>query len=78
MLLLDKPVRITSNHALQVVKRLFRAEKAGHAGTHDPLASGLIPILLGYATRSPGYLLDAPHGDNAQGHPAAPTATPTR
>lgn len=59
MLLLDKPVGITSNHALQVVKRLFRAEKGGHAGTLDPLASGLLPVLLGDATRFSGYLLDA-------------------
>lgn len=60
MLLLDKPVGISSNHALQVAKRLFRAEKAGHAGTLDPLASGLLPVLLGDATRFSGYLLDAP------------------
>ena len=60
VLLLDKPVRITSNHALQAVKRVFRAEKAGHAGTLDPLASGLLPVLLGEATRFSGYLLDAP------------------
>ena len=60
MLLLDKPVGISSNHALQAVKRLFRAEKAGHAGTLDPLASGLLPVLLGDATRFSGYLLDAP------------------
>lgn len=51
---------ITSNHALQSVKRLFRAAKAGHAGTLDPLASGLLPVLLGDATRFSGYLLDAP------------------
>ena len=60
MLLLDKPVGITSNHALHAVKRLFRAEKAGHAGTLDPLASGLLPVLLGDATRFAGHLLDAP------------------
>lgn len=59
MLLLDKPVGISSNHALQAVKRLYRAEKAGHAGTLDPLASGLLPVLLGEATRFSGYLLDA-------------------
>lgn len=60
VLLLDKPLGITSNHALQAVKRLYRAEKAGHAGTLDPLASGLLPVLLGDATKFSGYLLDAP------------------
>ena len=59
VLLLDKPARISSNHALQAVKRIYRAEKAGHAGTLDPLASGLLPVLLGEATRFSGYLLDA-------------------
>ncbi len=59
VLLLDKPVGITSNHALQAAKRLYRAEKAGHAGTLDPLASGLLPVLLGDATRFSGYLLEA-------------------
>ncbi len=60
ILLLDKPVGLSSNHALQAAKRLFQAEKAGHAGTLDPLASGLLPVLLGDATRFSGYLLDAP------------------
>lgn len=59
VLLLDKPVGASSNHALQAVKRLYRAEKAGHAGTLDPLASGLLPVFLGDATRFCGYLLDA-------------------
>ena len=44
VLLLDKPVGLSSNDALQKVKRLFRADKAGHTGTLDPLASGLLPI----------------------------------
>ena len=66
MLLLDKSLGISSNHALQAVKRLFRAEKAGHAGTLDPLASGLLPVLLGDATRFSGYLLDAPKRYEAQ------------
>jgi tRNA pseudouridine55 synthase len=60
VLLLDKAVGISSNHALQAAKRLFNAEKAGHAGTLDPLASGLLPVLFGDATRFSGYLLDAP------------------
>lgn len=50
---------MSSNHALQAVKRLYRADKAGHAGTLDPLASGLLPVLLGDATRFSSYLLDA-------------------
>lgn len=51
VLLLDKPCGISSNAALQEAKRLFRAAKAGHAGTLDPLASGLLPVLFGQATR---------------------------
>ena len=59
ILLLDKPVGITSNLALQKVKRLFSASKAGHTGSLDPLASGLLPICLGEATKVSGYLLDS-------------------
>ena len=51
VLLLDKPVGITSNAALQCVKRLLHAAKAGHVGTLDPLASGLLPVCLGEATK---------------------------
>ena len=58
-LLLDKPVGITSNAALQTVKRLYGAQKAGHAGTLDPLASGLLLILFGEATKFAGPLLDS-------------------
>jgi tRNA pseudouridine55 synthase len=58
-LLLDKPVGISSNRALQDVKRLFKSRKAGHAGTLDPLASGLLIVLLGEATKFAGPLLDA-------------------
>lgn len=65
-MLLDKPVSISSNHALQAVKRLYRAEKAGHAGTLDPLASGLLPVLLGDATKFSGYLLEAAKGYEAE------------
>jgi tRNA pseudouridine55 synthase len=60
VLLLDKPRGITSNAALMRVKRLYRAEKAGHTGTLDPLASGLLPICFGAATRFAQFLLDAP------------------
>lgn len=59
VLLLDKPTGITSNDALQRVKRLFGARKAGHTGSLDPLASGLLPICLGEATKVSGFLLDA-------------------
>jgi tRNA pseudouridine55 synthase len=51
VLLLDKPTGITSNAAIQQVKRLFAAAKAGHVGTLDPLASGLLPVCLGEATK---------------------------
>lgn len=59
VLLLDKPSGISSNAALQQAKRLLKAAKAGHAGTLDPLASGLLPILLGEATKFAGHLLEA-------------------
>jgi tRNA pseudouridine55 synthase len=59
ILLLDKPIGMTSNAALQVVKRLFGARKAGHTGSLDPLATGLLPICLGEATKVSAYLLDA-------------------
>jgi len=59
VLLLDKPTGITSNAALQKVKRLFNANKAGHTGSLDPLASGLLPICLGEATKISGFLLSA-------------------
>jgi tRNA pseudouridine55 synthase len=59
ILVLDKPVGITSNGALQQAKRLFGAAKAGHAGTLDPLASGVLPVLFGEATKFSSFLLDA-------------------
>ncbi len=59
VLLLDKPTGITSNAALQTVKRLFNANKAGHTGSLDPLASGMLPICLGEATKISGFLLSA-------------------
>jgi tRNA pseudouridine55 synthase len=59
ILLLDKPSGISSNHALQRVKRLFYAAKAGHTGSLDPLATGLLPLCLGYTTKFSGFLLDA-------------------
>ena len=59
VLLLDKPVGLTSNAALQRVKHLFRADKAGHTGTLDPAASGLLPVCFGEATKFAHMLLDA-------------------
>ncbi len=59
ILLLDKPRGLTSNRALQHVKRLYGAAKAGHTGSLDPLATGMLPICFGAATRLGGFLLDA-------------------
>jgi tRNA pseudouridine55 synthase len=59
VLLLDKPLGWTSNDALQKAKRLFRAEKAGHTGTLDPLATGLLPLCFGAATKFSQISLDA-------------------
>jgi tRNA pseudouridine55 synthase len=56
--LVDKPVGLTSNAVLQKTKRIFGARKAGHAGTLDPLASGLLVVLFGEATKFAGPLLD--------------------
>jgi tRNA pseudouridine55 synthase len=59
VLLLDKPTGLSSNAALQRAKRLFNAEKAGHTGTLDPAASGLLPICFGEATKFARFLLEA-------------------
>jgi len=59
IVLLDKPVGIGSNEALQIVKRLFTARKAGHTGSLDRLACGLLPVCLGEATKLSGFLLSA-------------------
>ena len=59
VLLLDKPFGLSSNDALQKAKRLFRAEKAGHTGTLDPLATGLLPLCFGAATKFSQVSLDA-------------------
>jgi tRNA pseudouridine55 synthase len=59
IVLLDKPLGLSSNAALQQVRALFGASKAGHAGSLDPLASGLLPICFGQATKVCGRLLDA-------------------
>jgi tRNA pseudouridine55 synthase len=57
ILLLDKPQGLSSNQALQKARHLFRAKKAGHTGSLDPLATGLLPICFGEATKIAGYLL---------------------
>lgn len=59
VLLLDKPAGDSSNRVLQRVRHLYRADKAGHTGSLDPLATGLLPICLGEATKIAGYLLDS-------------------
>lgn len=75
VVLLDKPVGISSNVALQRVRRIFGARKAGHTGSLDPLASGLLPVCLGQATRFSGYLLDAAKGYRVTGRLGTRTAT---
>jgi len=59
ILLLDKPTAISSNQALQKVRYLFKARKAGHTGTLDPLATGMLPLCFGEATKLSSYLLSS-------------------
>ncbi len=59
ILLLDKPIGLTSNGALQEVKALYKARKAGHTGSLDPIATGLLPICFGEATKISSFFLDA-------------------
>ncbi|HPY39247.1 MAG TPA: tRNA pseudouridine(55) synthase TruB, partial [Thiolinea sp.] len=59
ILLLDKPLGLSSNKALQDARFLFAAEKAGHTGSLDPLASGMLPLCFGEATKVSGFLLDS-------------------
>ena len=66
VLLFDKPVELSSNNALQKVRRLFQAEKAGHTGTLDPLASGLLPVCFGEATKFSIGLLESDKSYSAQ------------
>jgi tRNA pseudouridine55 synthase len=65
--LLNKPIGISSNQALQRVKRLFNAAKAGHTGSLDPLATGMLPICFGEATKFSQYLLDSDKRYQVQG-----------
>ena len=62
IILLDKPRGFTSNAALQKVRWLLNAEKAGHTGSLDPLATGVLPLCFGEATKFSQYLLDADKG----------------
>jgi tRNA pseudouridine55 synthase len=86
-LILDKPQQITSTHALNKVKRLFDADKAGHAGTLDPLATGVLPIAFGEATKTIPHVMDSAKGyrflvrwgietdtDDAEGEPVRDNA----
>jgi tRNA pseudouridine55 synthase len=66
ILLLDKPRGLSSNAALQIVKRLYQAEKAGHTGSLDPLATGVLPICLGEATKLSGVLLESDKSYSAE------------
>ena len=75
VVLLDKPVGLSSNVALQRVRRLFGGVRAGHTGSLDPLASGLLPICLGQATRFSGYLLEAAKSYQVTGLLGARTST---
>lgn len=59
IVLLNKPIGLSSNQALQRVRRLYKAAKAGHTGALDPLATGMLPLCLGEATKFSQYLLDA-------------------
>ena len=58
-IVLDKPIGMTSTHAVSVIKRLYSAKRAGHAGTLDPLASGCLPIALGEATKTVPFVVDS-------------------
>ena len=75
VLILDKPLGLSSNQALQQVRRLYRARKAGHCGSLDPLASGLLPLCFGQATRFSSYLLGASKTYSASARLGQITAT---
>src|SRR5436190_12605280 len=75
VLLLDKPLGLSSNDALQKAKRLYRAEKAGHTGTLDPLATGLLPLCFGAATKFSQISLDADKAYRATLQLGATTST---
>ena len=59
ILLLDKPLMLSSNHAIQKIKKQFNIRKVGHTGTLDPLATGLLPVCMGQATRITRFLINS-------------------
>ena len=75
ILLLDKPVGWSSNQALQRVKYLYRAQKAGHTGSLDPLATGMLPLCFGQATKLSSFMLDADKTYRVTGRLGMRTAT---
>ena len=75
LILLDKPIGLSSNQALQKVRNLFKAEKAGHTGALDPLATGVLPICLGEATKVAGHLLGNDKAYEVTGRLGASTDT---
>lgn len=75
MVLLDKPAGLSSNQALQKVRRLFDAAKAGHTGNLDPFATGMLPLCLGEATKTAAFMLDADKTYLATAHLGVATRT---
>lgn len=75
VLLLDKPRGVSSNHALQRARRLFQAQKAGHTGTLDPMATGLLPVCFGEATKFSSHLLESDKVYRTRVHLGVTTAT---
>lgn len=75
ILLLDKPIGVTSNEVLQQVKRLYNANKAGHTGSLDPIATGMLPICFGEATKFSQFLLEANKHYTATGKLGETTAS---
>lgn len=75
VVLLNKPAGLSSNQALQQVRRLFNARKAGHTGTLDPFATGMLPVCLGEATKTSAFLLDAVKAYRAELHFGVETDT---
>lgn len=75
IILLNKPIGLSSNGLLQRVKHLFQAQKAGHTGSLDPLATGMLPICFGEATKISSYLLDADKTYLVTGHLGIKTDT---
>ena len=79
VLLLDKPAGFSSNQAVQKVRWLLQARKAGHTGTLDPFATGMLPICLGEASKTAGFMLDSAKTYTARArlgrsHPRIPSA----